>query len=417
MRESTGREGARVRGRIALVGALAFIALASGVALVAHASRGRATAPVAITCAGRVRAQLVTVRAPLIPAPGASASGRTPVANGRPSASGRIVSVSVQEGEHVRAGQTLMRLDATMLSLDVAAAQAAAAQAHATATATADALDTIDRGQAKLADTRATLTTTLGELRAQRATLASQLATLRAAMAAGGMRPTAPSGATTTPGPPATTTPSRPATATPGGFAPRGDASALIARLTTALGKLDAGIAKLSAGIARIDAARSGLDTARAQARDARELLSLAADARDIGVTIARSLLARATIVSPAAGVVVFVRPAGSLAMANAPLVRVRPDGPALVDTYLTAAQLREVRVGQAASVRYDSGATTLDATVCAIAARSEIAPTWFPTQVTHMTRATKATLRISSKDQPPAGTPVDVTIRTTSRR
>ena len=103
--------------------------------------------------------------------------------------------------------------------------------------------------------------------------------------------------------------------------------------------------------------------------------------------------------------------------MMNAPLFRIAPDTPALIDTYLTAEQLTFVRVGDPAEVSYDSAAgIVLTGSVTGIGEDSAFPPTTFPTEIVHMTRTTRVTVTLESGARPPAGTPVDLTIRTDSR-
>jgi hypothetical protein len=99
--------------------------------------------------------------------------------------------------------------------------------------------------------------------------------------------------------------------------------------------------------------------------------------------------------------------------MVGAPLVRVRPDGPTEIATYLTADQLALVGVGTAAIVDFDSNsAGPLAGHITAIGDRAVVPPTPFPTSIVHMTRAVRVTIRLDGKSTAPPGTPVDVSIR-----
>ena len=142
--------------------------------------------------------------------------------------------------------------------------------------------------------------------------------------------------------------------------------------------------------------------------------MELLAEGRDIAVGAAEARRAQATLRSPVSGVVVETRLPGTVAMVNAPIVRVRPDGPTLVDTYVTGAQLAGVSVGTAAQVDYDSNAAgPLPGRVSRIGEAAEFPPAPFPTGIVHMTRAVRVTIALDDGGWAPPGTPVDVTILT----
>ncbi|TLM68390.1 MAG: HlyD family efflux transporter periplasmic adaptor subunit, partial [Actinobacteria bacterium] len=139
--------------------------------------------------------------------------------------------------------------------------------------------------------------------------------------------------------------------------------------------------------------------------------------AKDVGIEVANAKVAQATVVAPCSGIVTEARRAGTLAMAGAPLVRVRADGPTRVDTFVTPEQLAEVRLGVAAEVGFDSNAAgaPLPGRVTRIAETAEFPPTSLATPIVHMTRVVRVTVTIDDGGWAPPGTPVDVTLLTGS--
>lgn len=357
--------------------------------------------------AGDVRAETFTVRAPAIALPipdytvripsttapkAATRTSATGSASGQPTVSGRLAEVYVTEGDRVTAGTPLAKLDTAMLVLGVEQAKTAAAKARADIAVLGDTLDTLGSSQADLAAARRDLRNALAKAKAQRADLSAQLKQLES-------MPTPPPGSVPPTG------------------APMPNPAALIAKLKAALAGIDAGIAKMESGLRTMASGAMKLADAKTQVRNGRDLMTLVADGRDLAVDIAGARRDAAVITAPVDGLVLFARRAGDIAMVNAPLVRIRPDGPALVDTYLTADQLARVSIGESAEVAYDSSAgTVLAGRVTGIADFSAFPPTAFPTDIVHMTRTTRVTITLDDGARPPAGTPVDITIRTDSR-
>ena len=358
-----------------------------------------------IHLAGDVRADIITVRAPAIVRPtpdftvgipkptGTGPSGGAPkrqtpaFASSQPTVSGPLTAVYVTPGDHVKAGQPLAQLDTTALQLGVQQAQTAAAKAHADVPVMTDNLATLGDASTKLATAKGQLTTARGKLVNGRAQLVAQLAQLEQ-MAAHL--------------PPGPLPPGRP------------NPAVLIPRLKAALAQMDAGLAKMNAAFGKLGTAASQLSTAKKQISHARDLLGILADMQDIGVRIAEVRLAQATILSPVDGIVLEARHAGEIAMVNAPLVRIRPDGAREVDTYLTSDQLALVKVGTPVEIAYDSApGVTVRGSIARIASIAAVPPTSFPTSIVHMTRATRVTVSLEGSSTVPYGTPVDVTIHT----
>lgn len=356
-----------------------------------------------MTFAGDVRADVVTVRAPAIakpvpdytvgipkPAGAAPSASKRPtpaMPSNQPTISGPLAAVYVSAGDHVKTGQPLAQLDTMLLQLGLQQAQTASAKAHADVPVMTDNLATLNSAAGKLATAKGQLSTAKAKLLAGRAQLVAQLAQLEQLAAHL---------------PPGPLPPGQP------------NPAVLIPQLKAALAQLDAGQAQLNTAAGKLATASSQLSTAKRQLSNARDLLRILADAQDIGVAVAQLRLSQATILSPVEGVVLEARRAGEIAMVNAPIVRIRPDGAREVDTYLTSDQLAKVKVGTPVEVTYDSApGVIVRGSVARIAGFSAVPPTSFPTDIVHMTRATRVTVSLEGSSTVPYGTPVDVTIRT----
>jgi len=277
-----------------------------------------------------------------------------------------------------------------MLDLGVEAARFALARSRAQAGVLEDTLDTLTENRATLLAARAKLRKALAQAIAGRATLAAQLAQLQAAIPPGSPVPTP----TVPPAPP---TPQQ-----------------LVAQLKAALAKLDAGIAQMRAGLAQMATGAARLDTARTQVRNGRDLLRILAAGSEVSLKVAEARRAAADIVTAVSGVVAYVRPAGTVVMVGTPLVRIVPDGPVRVDTYLTGEQLARVAVGSEALVDFDSNtAGPIHGRITRIGETAQLPPTSFPTSVMHATRAVLVTITLDDGARAPAGTPVDITLST----
>jgi multidrug resistance efflux pump len=397
---------------------LCSLVVATGIGL--YVRSASAVSPGVIAVAGNVRVETSVVRAPSIARPvpditaglttiasaasaKRAASSSAPSMSRAPVVSGFLSEVLVAEGALVTTGQVLARLDTTMLDLGVAGAQAAARKA------TAD-LDVLDNNVSKLRDSRsklvtarrqltaarASLATTIAALVAQRDTLEAQIAVIQALIAQPG-------------GPPPHIPPY----------------PVLLVSLRSALSGLKTGLAGARAGLAKIDAnlakIRKGIaqmDSALRQVKGVRALAVVNATSRGIAVRLAESRRDSATLTSPASGLVTYARMAGAAVMVGAPIVRIRPDGPVRVDTYLTPGQLASVAVGTPVSVDFDSNAgAALPGRIAVIGDAAVVPPTSFPTAIVHMTRAVRVTIELDPGQTAPPGTPVDIEIRTGSAR
>jgi multidrug resistance efflux pump len=397
--------------------AVVLAALAVGFAL--HAKSASASTPGAIALAGDVRVDENVVRAPSIAyptpdytvgiaqpataAPKKRPSGAPSASSSRrPVVSGFLSEMPVTQGVHVTKGQVVARIDTTMLDLGVRQARTARAKAAATLDVLDNNLDTMASARttlvtarAQLVTARASLVATIGVLTRTRTGLETQIAAIEALISR-----SPPAGPPHVPPYPVLLAGLRQA----------------LSGLKTGLAGAKAGLAKMDQGLAKLSKGLAQLDSARAQLTGVRRLAAVNVDAQDVAVALAKARRDAATIVAPVDGLVTYARPAGTAVMVGAPLVRIRPDGPAHVYTYLTSDQLALVTVGSAASVTYDSNpGRDLTGHVSYIGGNAAVPPTSFPTSIVHMTRAVRVTIELDDGEVAPPGTPVDVEISTGS--
>ena len=388
---------------------------------------------------------------------GPQASASTSRSAGIPVVAGALTAVNVQVGDHVTTGTILAQLDTKTLELGVAAAKL-----NETKTKTnvkvlnngidkiLDNIDKLETGRAALATGKAALATGKAQLaageaqlakakavllkakagllaarkplldaKAHRSSLESQLAALQAQAATfppGGVPPALQQQIAKLEGLLASIDPGLAKIAA--GLKQVNTGLAKIAageaKLAVAQVALATGAAKLAAGAAQLDTAADALDTAKKQAYKARDVTKIIASGANVGVVLAEVQRDQATIVSPVSGFVTQAPSAGTVAIKGAPLVRIRPDDVAVVDTYVDSDQLSSLRLGSIADITFDSaGGRVMHGTLSQIGSVAEFPPTSFPTDITHMTRTVKITFRLDSGDQPPAGTPVDIAIHT----
>jgi multidrug resistance efflux pump len=151
--------------------------------------------------------------------------------------------------------------------------------------------------------------------------------------------------------------------------------------------------------------------------RDARRLMKVNVVAQDVALALEKARRAAATITSPVSGFVTFARTPGTAVMVGAPIVRIRPDGPTRIATYLTTDQLAQAGVGTPVTVDFDSNpGGALTGHIAVIGDAAAVPPTGFPTAIVHMTRAVSVTIELDAGQTAPPGTPVDVEIRTGAR-
>lgn len=406
--------------RRSLVIGLIAAAVVAVVGIGVYLASASAVGPVVVAVAGSVRAETYVVRAPVITLPspdyavgitvaGTPAPKKRPTAAGAPMSSrapvvsGYLAEVLVAQGSRVTTGQVLARLDTTFLDLGVAAARAAADKARAdleildhNGVKLSDARAKLVKGRDKLTSVRASLAATITVLVARRASLETSIAAIQALIAQPG-------------GPPPHVPPY----------------PVILAGLQSALTGLNVGLTGAKVGLATIDKSLAKMakglrtmDSAMEQILGAHDLLVVNIAAQGVGVRLAEARQAQATITSPVSGVVTFARLAGTTVMVGAPLARVRPDRPILIDTYLTAEQLALVAIGTPVTVDFDSNTRgPLTGHISVIGSTAVVPPTSFPTAIVHMTRAVHVTVELDAGQATPAGTPVDLEIRTGSAR
>jgi hypothetical protein len=114
---------------------------------------------------------------------------------------------------------------------------------------------------------------------------------------------------------------------------------------------------------------------------------------------------------------VTWAAESGTVAFAGGPVVRILPDGPILLDTYLDAEQAKLVALGSTARAGSDSHpSAAFPGRVTALFPVYEYPPTSLPTTLIHMTRAFRVTVTLDDTAAPmPPGTPADLTISTRS--
>ncbi len=406
--------------RLPIVIGIALVAAAAASAWwwFGHAASGPTDA---IRVSGNVVSTVRTVQAPAIayPTPDVAAGipssptasmsantagqrrGASAMPSMQPTISGSLDAVYVKTGDHVASGTPIAQLDTTVLDLGVAAAKASSARAHAQVSVMKDNLGTIADNQGKLADARSQLATAQKKIDAAKKEIATGKSQLKAGIKAleatiAGPHP-------------------------PGPWPPPPLAQKL-AQLKATLAKVEAGEKKLATAQVKLDSGRakisqgaSALRDARTQVTNARETLSILADGQDILVDVAEYRRSQATIIAPATGTVTEARAAGTVAMVNAPVVRIRPDAATQVETYLTGEQLLAVAPGAKAIVDYDSNAgEPLTGTVTSIGDRAVFPPTSFPTDIVHMTKAVRVVITLDGGGWAPPGTPVDIRIEKT---
>lgn len=392
----------------------ASLALVAAVGYALYAKTATAVDPGVIELAGDVRVDENVVRAPAItyPTPDftvgipttATASPKkrasSASASRLPVVSGFLAEMLVAQGDHVTKGQVVARLDTAMLDLGVRQASTALDRAEAN-------LDVIDANRGTLADTRATLVKTRADLVKARSSLAATITALTLQKASLETSIAQIAALIAQPGGPPPHVPPYPVLLQ--------QLQGALAGLTQGLTGAKAGLAQMDAGLAKLTAGLSKLDSGRAQLSDVRKLAVIGVDVAETNLRLAKAARAQADILSPVDGVVTDARAAGTAVMVGAPLVRVRPDGPAHVYAYVTADQLARITLGSVATVDFDSNSGgPLTGHVTDLGRAAVVPPTSYPTSIVHMTRAVRITIELDGGASAPPGTPVDV--RITSR-
>jgi multidrug resistance efflux pump len=361
---------------------------------------------------------------------GTSTSPASSRSAGSPALSGMLTAVNVQVGDHVTTGEVVAQLDTKMLDLGVEAAKISAIKTKTSVRVLDNGIDTIEDNQDKLVTAKAQLATGKAQLAAARVKLAKGKALLlknkALLLSAKKNRPALEAQLAVLE--------AQAVASPPGDQANIAKLKAILAKMPTmpairaglkaiaaagvklAAGEvqLATGAAKLAAGEAKLATAADALRKAKKQAIKARDYVRILARATDAAVVLAQDRRDQATIVSPVSGTVTQAAVKGAVAMVGAPLFRIAPDDPPLVDTYVSGDQLGKVHMGTAADITFDSGSGKVaHGTLQTIASSAQYPPTGFPTDIVHMTRTVKLTFRIDSGEAPPVGTPVDIAIHT----
>jgi predicted nucleic acid-binding Zn-ribbon protein len=434
-----------------------------------------------ILVSGNVDDDLVTVQAPQIdiatPDLNAGFADTDGVTPGRPANAptltaswNRVTTVAVHEGDHVEAGQTLVRFDSEALSanLNLARADAKVAASQVPVLESAidktyekedsvkSALKKINRAIRQLKVTRAKLSMQLvqarrelPQLEAKRAQIRNQRMQLKDKLrqitqqigeletAVTQVPPQRPTTATPSPAPAAPNQQQllaqiaklrqarsqlgnglRQVTAADAQLATAlSRLRAGIPKLENAIGKIDSGLAKARAQRAKLHKAKTKIIDARADLRRTRKLAVVAADAATIGIEIAENQKLLATASAPASGLVVHTPQVGDTLAAGATVATIRKAGATSLRTWLSPAQVAQVCLGSQALIDADwmGAGQPLAAVITLIGDRADYPPTSFATDEVHLTRAVPIRLTLSrSSDQPhalPPGAPVDIEI------
>lgn len=332
--------------------------------------------------AGDVRAGLDVVTAPALSAPATPTPQEAAAGAKRPLVAGKLARVYVRPGDRVTEGQRIAEFDTTIERLDVSKARAGREAAVAQVKDVRERIDDVrdelrelDRTERRLEDTRERL------LRAQRRLEAAPAGAGSAARPGAGVEP--PSGA-----------------------------GARLARLAAEEERVRAGLQQVRSGLARIREGRQVLNDAMRRLEDAERLFEVGSDARTLAVDAAEDAVARATLRAPSAGLVTFAAATGEVLNVGAPVAKLQPDAPALVDVYVPAAEAEAHDVGHRAEVRLDSlPDRVFRGRVVQVGSVDEFPPTRYPTKVVHMTRAVRLTIRLQAGSGVPRGVPVDVVL------
>lgn len=352
---------------------------------------------------GSVDATVVTVSVPSLGAPhpdldagftvrtsdsGASPTG--PSAASAQPAPQRVADVAVRVGDHVAAGDVLIRLDAGSLQAAVTAAERARTTASAQVTVLRVSRDDIDDTATSLATAGRKIDTAISMLTAQRAQVAAHLLAAQRQLAA---LPTNP-----------------PAAAAHQVEQARSRLQAAGAELASALVKMDAGLAQARAQRAQVTTATQKAATARTQLTHLIDLAVVAVDAAGVTVRQAELAVSTATVVAPSAGTVTSIASPGQVLAAGATLATLT--GPqTTLTTWLPPAEAATLCTGDAARVTADWLVGDVRGKVDVIGTSVEYPPTEQASADVHLTRAVRVTVRVTGTQGLPPGGPADISL------
>jgi multidrug efflux pump subunit AcrA (membrane-fusion protein) len=326
----------------------------------------------------------------------------------------RIEKVLLAEGDTVRAGQEIARIDDAVLSarIEVARADQKVARAQVDvltaaigttydkAADVADARADVKDAISKLKSTKAKLIRTRAQLKKTRADLVTKLAAAQKLLA---NYPPVP-----VPGIPGKDELKAGIVKLKAGIR---QIDAGLKQIAKALPKLSEGLAKADDGLEKLADADAKITDARAQLIDARELAKIGAEASAIPVTLAELQVTLATVTSPVDGTVLSVASTGDQLAPGATLARIRTDEPSRITAWLASDQLAKVCKGDAATVTGDwmPAGTTMPATLSRIGTELTYPPSNTTTDEVHLTRAVE--VELTATGTLPAGVPVELSI------
>lgn len=326
----------------------------------------------------------------------------------------RIEKVLLEQGDPVRAGQEIARIDDAVLTARIDAARADQKVAHAQVDVLTAAIGTTYESSADVADARADVKDAISKLKSTKAKLIRTRAQLKKTRADLVTKLTAAQKLLA----------NYPPVPVPG-IPSKDELKAGIAQLKAGIRKIDAGLkqiakalpklseglAKADDGLAKLADADAKITDARAQLVDARELARIGAEASAIPVTLAELQVTLTTVTSPVDGTVLDVASAGEQLAPGGTLARIRTDEPSRITAWLASDQLAKVCQGDTATVTGDwmPAGTTMPATLTRIGTELTYPPSNTTTDEVHLTRAVE--VELTATGTLPAGVPVELSI------
>ena len=253
-----------------------------------------------------------------------------------PEAGGRILTLTVKEGDRVQPGQTVMTLDTrdVQLAIDRATAEQAAAEAQLRLVQAGARMEDIRQAQSQIETARAEVGAAKAELAAAEQDLTRFDTLLKNNSGSRKQRDDA---------------------------ATRRDvAKDRVAQADSRVTTAEEALAKLRAGARReeVDAARARVDVTRAQ------------------IASLEKTLGDATLTSPIAGIVTErLVEVGEVIMPRAPAIVVVDLDNAWADVFVPEPAVPQIRIGQQASVFTDAGGAALTGTIAYISPKAEFTP------------------------------------------
>jgi len=361
-------------------------------------------------------------------ASGSASAGPARPATATVSPAGTILAVCVREGDRVRKGDLVAKIDDRLLRLAFYRQIALRSQAKARVLAVDSRIASVEhrqrqveagldeieenkrelaRGKRRLAAARAELDRGFARLR----NVEAQLDGRSRGLAELSLLPMTASAPATTATPPGTAPPR----AVPDPVTMQRRLAAARAELRRARARLEAGAAMLGRRQARLASAEVQLKRAESRLERAREALSEArgvlatirrlsaanATAAEVAVNSARVELGKAVLTAPASGTVTGVNArAGEVAFSNQPLVTISQMDLLELVIYLPPDAVRPIQAGDGARISIDTFAgRTFLATVKLVGSKVELAPSDITTERVYLTEVQAVTLTAANKD------------------